>query len=188
MRQRVVDAGTIIAAVGAALLIASLFVEWYDPAGTGWQVFEVVDILLAAIALGTVALLLGAGRPADRGEDAPSWAPLLALAAVAVVAVQLIDLPPAARETDRATGAWLALAGALLLAAGALLRHSRISISVDVHQRDTRRRVPAVDRREEQGPAAPPAGPAGHSGAVRHDPQRTQPLEALDPEERPPEE
>ncbi|HEV8153669.1 MAG TPA: hypothetical protein VGP78_12070 [Solirubrobacteraceae bacterium] len=185
MRQRVVDAGTILAAVGAALLIASLFVEWYDPAGTGWQVFEVVDILLAALALGTVALLLGAGGRADRGEDAPPWAPLLALAAVVVVAVQLIDPPPAARETDRATGAWLALAGALLLAAGALLRHSRISISVDVHQRDTRRRVPAVDRREDPGP---PAGPPGHSGAVRRDPQRTQPLEALDPKDRPPEE
>ena len=185
MRQRVVDAGTILAAIGAALLIASLFVEWYDPAGTGWQVFEVVDILLAAIALGTVALLVGAGRSAGRGEDAPSWAPLLGLAAVVVVAVQLIDPPPAARETDRATGAWLALAGALLLAAGALLRHSRISISVDVHQRDTRRRVPAVDRRDEP---TPPAGPAGRAGAVRGDPQRTQPLEALDPDDRPPEE
>jgi carbon starvation protein CstA len=176
MRQRVVDAGTILAAVGAALLIASLFVDWYDPAGTGWQVFEFVDVLLAAIALVTVAVLLGAGRAGDAGDEAPSWAPLLALAAVAIVAVQLIDPPPAARETDRATGAWLALAGALLLAAGALLRRSRISISVDVHQRDTRRRVPAVDRREE--PAAP-------AGPVRRDPQRTQPLEALDPDDRP---
>jgi hypothetical protein len=182
MRQRVVDAGTILAAVGAALLIASLFVEWYDLAGTGWQVFEVVDVLLAAIALATPALLVGAGRPADSGDDAPSWAPLLALAAVAVVAVQLIDAPPAARDADPATGAWLALGGALLLAAGALLRRSRISISVDVHQRDTRRRVPAVDRRED--PGSPP-GPGGTAGAVRPDPQRTQPLEALDPDDRP---
>ena len=187
MRQRVVDAGTILAAVGAALLIASLFVEWYDVAGTGWQVFEVLDILLVALALATVALLVGAGRPAGRGEDGPAWAPLLALATVAIVAVQLIDPPPAARQTDRATGAWLALAGALLLAAGALLRQSRISISVDVHQRETRRRVPAVDRREE-GPPGPTPGPPGHAGAVRPDPQRTQPLEALDPDDRPPEE
>jgi peptidoglycan/LPS O-acetylase OafA/YrhL len=173
MRQRV-DAGTILAAVGAALLLASLFVEWFDPVGTGWQVFEVVDVLLAGIAVGTVAALFGRDRPAD---DAPWWVPLLATVAVAVVAVQLVDPPPAARETDRATGAWLALGGALLLAAGALLRHSRISISVDVHQRETRRRVPAVDRREE--PAPPAAAP------VRPDPQRTQPLEAIDPDDRP---
>ena len=79
MRQRVVDAGTILAAVGAALLIASLFVEWYDPAGTGWQVFEVVDVLLAAIALATVAVLLGAapGGPTTRrpGRRCSRWRP-----------------------------------------------------------------------------------------------------------------
>src|SRR4029453_18860326 len=98
-------------------LIASLFVEWYDPAGTGWQVFEVVDILLVAIALGTLALLLGAGGAGGPGGEAPSWAPLLALAAVTVVAVQLIDPPPAARETDLATAPRVALAGGLWRAA-----------------------------------------------------------------------
>ena len=175
MRQRV-DAGTILAAIGAVLLVVSLFVQWFDPVGTGWQVFEVVDVLLAGIAVATVVALFGRDRPAD---DPPWWLPLLAAVAVAVVAVQLIDPPPAARETDRATGAWLALAGALLLAAGALLRHSRISISVDVHQRETRRRVPAVDRREEPAPPPSPSGP------VRPDPQRTQPLERIDPDDRP---
>ena len=49
MRERF-DAGTGLVALGAVLLLVSLFVDWYDPSGTAWSVFEFVDILLALAA------------------------------------------------------------------------------------------------------------------------------------------
>jgi peptidoglycan/LPS O-acetylase OafA/YrhL len=147
MRQQRIDVGSILVAVGAALLLVSLFLQWYDPAGTGWQVFEALDILLAGIALGVLGAV--AGTLGSAGDGRGWWVPGLAACALLVVAVQLIDLPPAARGADRAVGAWLALAGSALLVLGALLQRMRISISVDLRERETRHRVPAVDRREE---------------------------------------
>jgi hypothetical protein len=172
MRQRL-DLGSILAALGAALLFVSLFVAWFDPGGTGWQVFEALDLVLAAIAVGALtAVAIGLGTAP---EDRAWWVPVLAVVAVAVVAVQLVDPPPAARGADRVEGAWLALGGALLLVLGALLQRARISISVDVRERDRRQRVPAVDRRE--GLADEPEQPATEvtrrGGA---DPDRTEPL------------
>ena len=39
MRERF-DAGTGLVALGAVLLLVSLFVDWYDPSGDAWAVFE----------------------------------------------------------------------------------------------------------------------------------------------------
>jgi hypothetical protein len=64
-----------------------------------------------------------------------------------IVLVELVDVPPAAGGGDPSTGAWLALAGAFLMAAGAALSLAAISVTVQVRERDVRRRVPAVDRR-----------------------------------------
>src|ERR671932_21440 len=50
LRERF-DAGTGLVALGAVLLLVSLFVNWYDPGGDAWAVFESVDLLLAAAAV-----------------------------------------------------------------------------------------------------------------------------------------
>ncbi len=178
MRQQRIDVGSILVAIGAALLFVSLFLQWYDPAGTGWQVFEALDLLLAAIALGVLAAV--AGGVGSAGEGRGWWVPALAALALVVVSVQLIDLPPAAQGADRAEGAWLALGGSALLVLGALLLRMRISLSIDLRERETRRRVPAVDRREAGDEPAPAAG--GERGTVAGDVERTQPL---DPDDRP---
>jgi hypothetical protein len=198
MRQRL-DLGSILAALGAALLFVSLFVTWFEPAGTGWQVFEALDLVLAAIAVGALAAVAAGLGTAP--EDRAWWVPALAAVALAIVAIQIIDPPPAARGADRVEGAWLALAGSLLLVVGAILQRTRISISVDVRERDRRRRVPAVDRRE--GVAEDPPEPAqtgatrgaiadpepgrgeqapGPMGRTVADPDRTQPLPPQDPD------
>jgi peptidoglycan/LPS O-acetylase OafA/YrhL len=177
MRQRL-DLGSILAALGAALLFVSLFVVWYEPGGTGWQVFEALDLVLAAIAVGVLsAVAVGVGTAP---EDRAWWVPALAAVAVAVVAVQLIDPPPAARGTDRVEGAWLALGGALLLVVGALLQRARISISVDVRERDRRQRVPAVDRRDAVADEPQEPAPEATRGSVV-DPDRTEPLPPQQP-------
>jgi peptidoglycan/LPS O-acetylase OafA/YrhL len=176
MRQRL-DLGSILAALGAALLLVSLFVAWFEPAGTGWQVFEALDLVLAGIAVGALAAVAAGLGTAP--EDRAWWVPALAAVALAVVAIQIIDPPPAASGADRVEGAWLALAGSLLLVVGAVLQRTRISISLDVRERDRRRRVPAVDRRE--GVAEDSPGPAEARTTVA-DPDRTQPLSPQDPD------
>ena len=126
---------------GSALLLVSLFTNWYDGGLTGWQVFETLDLVLAALA---VVGLVAAVRP----DAAPPWAAAVVPgAAVFIVAVQLIDGPPAAGGASPAAGAWVALAGAFLMAAGAALSLAAISVTVQIRERDTRRRVAAVDRR-----------------------------------------
>jgi hypothetical protein len=178
MRQQRIDVGSILVAVGAALLFVSLFLQWYEPAGTGWEVFEALDLLLAMIALAVLAAVAGGIGAAAEGRG--WWVPALASLALIVVAVQLINLPPAAQGADRGEGAWLGLAGAALTVIGALLQRMRISIAVDVRERETRRRVPAVDRREAAD--EPASGGAARSGAVAEEVDRTQPI---DPGERP---
>ena len=194
MRQKI-DAGSALASLGAALLLVSLFVRWWDPGGSAWQVFETLDLVMTAMAvLVAVATIGPLATPEGR---APKWAFWLALAALGVVVVQLVDAPPAARGSDVAIGAWLGLGSSALMAAGTLLSLSSIHITVDVRERDRRPRVAAVDRRPRSGAASPRAvqltsGPpeaeethiVSASGAVEDDSDRTQPMSALpDPDE-----
>ena len=43
LRERF-DAGTGLVALGAVLLLVSLFIDWYDPSGDAWAVFESLDL------------------------------------------------------------------------------------------------------------------------------------------------
>jgi len=206
---RRIDLGRAVLVAGAAVLFVSLFLKWYDTGPTGWEVFETLDLVLAALA---VAGLAAALRP----DLAPPWT-IFAVpgAAIVIVVVQLLNAPPAAGDGDPSTGLWLALAGSVLMGAGAALSLADISVTVQVREREVRRRVPAVDRRETAaapdpgdgtgvgGPElelddlaeAPRAGEAPEPGPPTTGPppaehvepgdlQRTQPLPPLDePEE-----
>jgi peptidoglycan/LPS O-acetylase OafA/YrhL len=144
--QRRVNAGEILAALGATLLLVSLFMDWYEPGLSSWTVFEIVDLTLAAIAIGVLLGTVGAwfGRDVNlRGERALVF---LAAGALIIVAASLIDPPPAASESDPETGAWLALAGTILMLAGSLLRDLGLSIVVAPREN---RREPAADYEEE---------------------------------------
>lgn len=190
MRHKL-DLGTALQGVGAVLVVIALSVRWYEPGGTAWRVFEVVDLLLAALAAVVVVFAIRRTLTGEPGTT-PGWVPALSLAVLVLVAAQVIDPPPAARGAARDTGAWLALAGALVMAAGAILDWARISVTVDVRGRDRRRRVPAVDRRErgadpaEAGQDAPRADRSRARAEAREDAPRSERSPAAEaPEERP---
>jgi hypothetical protein len=126
------DAGGVLAAIGGAVLVASLFIDWY-PGESAWTVFETLDIVLALIALAAIASVLPLrrpGEPAAGGLVPGALLPVLAAAALVIVVVSLVNDPPAARGESPEAGVWIALAGALLLAAGALLGRAQVSLVV----------------------------------------------------------
>jgi hypothetical protein len=122
MRLGQVRAGELLALAGAALIVVSLFERWYEgPAGTldAWDTFgpAVVLLLLAAIA----AIALFAVTVAERAPVIPvvvevSTVPL-GLAAVIAAIVRVLERPDGA--TSVCIGAWLGLAGAVAVLAGA---------------------------------------------------------------------
>jgi hypothetical protein len=149
LRERF-DAGTGLVAVGAVLLLVSLFIDWYHPGGDAWAVFESLDVLLAGAAV--CGLLAVAPRFGTGGLGRAL--PLISAIAFAVVLVQLIDPPPVVRHSDLATGAWLALAATATMTLGAILGAASISVTVDVRGRERRRRTAAIDARESAAAAA----------------------------------
>jgi hypothetical protein len=172
LRERF-DVGTGLVALGAVLLLVSLFVDWFDPSGDAWAVFELTDLVLVGCAIcGLVAIV---PRYAGLGRAIP----VIAYAALAIVAVQLIDPPPAARGDTLEAGAWLALAATALMAAGATMSAASISVTVDVRGRERRRRSAAIDAREareardepapfgDEDDDAPPASGGGADAAGR---------------------
>ncbi len=175
MRHRL-DLGTILQAIGALVVLASLFVRWFDPGGTAWQAFELTDLLLAVAALAVV--VVGVLRLATGEPGTPGWAQAVSAGVLLVVVTQLVEPPPVAAGATRATGAWLALGGAVAMALGALLHRAHISVSIDVSERDRRPRVAAVDRRAPGAAGAAPGRPGGSTAdEAPDDPlERTEPI------------
>jgi hypothetical protein len=208
--SRKIDARELVAALGGLMVLVSLFLDWFerdarsgsvivarDNAVTGWQVFESLDLVLAALAI--LAIATGAAALGTIATlRATSLLPL-GLVLALIVVVQLVSQPPAAWGADPAAGAWLALAGALLVLIGGVLTAASIDVTVNVGARDTRRRVAAVDRRPSaassgsgsatsSGPGSAPAAtpdPAPHRSLLdddpgHGDPEATQPFRPVD--------
>ena len=120
------DGSRLIAALGAVILLVSLFLNWFKPELTAWTVFEFVDLLLAALAVATLLGVFAQAVP-SAGEG-----PRLG-----GVAVDRPDRAPAGRRhagqpsaaavgRDLDTGVWVGLAGAILMALGGLLGFGRV--------------------------------------------------------------
>ena len=166
MRETQVPIGALVAAIGGLLLIVSLALDWFGRF-SGFNSFEFLDLLLVALGLAALAMLavaLGLLRTPLR----PGTALAVGILAVVVVASQLINHPPIGIERDPETGAWLGLAGAALMLAGAILSTARIAIAVEPRSRaggDT-------GTAQASPPPPPPASPASEDPTIRSQPPR----------------
>ena len=160
--------GPLIAAVGALILLVSLFLDWYEGL-TAFTVFELVDIVLVVCAL-LIVLQLAGGMGLIKPPASPVVSLLVALFALGVVLTQLVNDPPAVaggNGPDRDIGIWLAVAGTVLMATGAFLATANISLSIEPRERAAAQGPARVDhdaetvREPSRGPAArddePPA-------------------------------
>lgn len=131
-RTTQIPIGPLVAALGALLLIVSLFLDWYEQV-SGFTIFEFLDLLLLGLAVATLVALaaaMGLLRPAFT----PAHGLAVALLALLVVCSQLINDPPLvanAGEVDKDIGIWLALAGTTLMVAGAVLSTARLALAVE---------------------------------------------------------
>ena len=154
--ERRIPLGPLVGTFGALVLVVSLFLDWWQGV-TAFTAFEALDLVLLALAVGTaLALVAEAGIRLPATPVAGRALPL-ALVALLIVLVQLVNDPPLVLGDSgptHDTGIWLALAGAVLMSAGALVTASRISLAVDVRRRDRPTRDPAEaeTRRPDEGP------------------------------------
>ncbi len=162
-RDTQIPVGPLVAAVGAILLIVSLFLDWYEELA-GFTVFEFIDLLLVGLALVTLFALAGA-LGLVRAPVRPGVPLGVALLALVIVLSQVLNDPPAVagpNGADPDTGIWLALAGAALMVAGAILSTARIAIAVEPRSRGAA--APPAQQ------AARPAPPADDAPTVRDEP------------------
>jgi uncharacterized membrane protein HdeD (DUF308 family) len=133
MSLRRLRVGELLALVGAACVIVSLLEPWYDGALgrlDAWDTFGPAVILLMAAACAALALVLS--NLAERSPALPVslavWSILLGLIAVIAAVVRVLERPD--HTTSLCAGAWLALAGAVAILAGAWqsLRDERTSL------------------------------------------------------------
>jgi hypothetical protein len=146
------EVGPLLVALGAAILLVSLFLEWYGTL-TAWEAFEVVEVLLAVLAVAALTVSVGLLLP-DLGYLERRWLPPIVAAAAILVIAEVIDPPPTAAGEDLEAGAWLAFGAVFLMSAGALLTVGRISFALSVEDRDVRERVPVVDHRQDTSETA----------------------------------
>jgi hypothetical protein len=116
--------GEVLAAAGGAVLLGSLFTEWYGAraraeGASGWQSFDVVDLYLTLVALLAFALLVAQAR---RSPAVPVTLSVLtftaALLALLVVTWRLIDQPGPNEFITVSQGAWIGFDGVLLVLVG----------------------------------------------------------------------
>ena len=141
------EVGPLLVALGAALLLVSLFLEWYGTL-TAWEAFEVVEVVLAVLAVAALTVAAGLLLP-DLGYLERRWLLPVVGAAVILVVAEVIDPPPTASGEELEACVWFAFGAVLLMSLGALLTFGRISFSLSVEDRDVRERVPVVDHRQD---------------------------------------
>lgn len=152
------EVGPILVALAAIVLLVSLFLDWFGPF-TAWDSFELVDVLLAVLAVAALVVAAGLLAP-ELSVVERRWLPAVVVGVAVLVASQIIDPPPVVGDAERDTGAWVALASALVMLIGAVLSFGRVSFAVSVEGRpDRRERVPVVDHRQDTTESAAVAPP-----------------------------
>lgn len=125
------EAASLVTLFGSVLLLVSPFLTWFDPGGSAWSLFELLDLLLVGCSLyvgvtATMRLL-----DVDRGTDRRG-VPIAGGLALAATLFTMLEPPPVALDASLGFGAWLALFGALLILAAGLLDAARVSVTVNI--------------------------------------------------------
>ncbi|HEV2812426.1 MAG TPA: hypothetical protein VGW10_04160 [Solirubrobacteraceae bacterium] len=108
-----ISRGEMIAGAGGIGLFLFLFVDWASTV-SAWEAFDVVDIVLAAIGLGVVALV--AARAAGQNVAVPGGSgTAIALAGFAAAIITLTFL---LESDDREIGLYLSVLAALAIVYG----------------------------------------------------------------------
>ena len=114
--------GQLVCGAGGALLIVSLFLPWAGAADgdrSGWELWTMADVFLLIAGLVAVGMALTGGRVGVFRPDLSlsAAADLLALVAIVLLAwLVIFDFP---EDAGREVGVFLALIGAVTIAAGA---------------------------------------------------------------------
>ena len=142
------DIGPFVLALGALVLLVSLFLTWYDGQITvnAWDVFEITDVLLAALAIAALVAAIGLMTPRVDYVDR-RFVPWIVGAAFVLVCDQLLSPPVVFDNADYGTGIWMAFGATIVMGIGAILSLTKVSFAVAVEGRDRRQRVAAVDHR-----------------------------------------
>ena len=133
MSLRRLRLGELIALAGAICVIVSLFERWYENAYgnlSAWDTFGPAVVLLIAAAAAALALVVSTitERSTALPVAAAVWSTLFGIIAVIAAVVRVLERPDHA--TSVCIGAWLALAGAILILVGSWqsLRDERTSL------------------------------------------------------------
>jgi len=126
--MRRVRIGEIVAGVAGAVLLLSLFLEWYTVRGraeglTAWSAFSFVDLLVCLVAL--LGIALAVSQVVGRGPALPVAIGVitatLGLAATLLVLYRILNQPGPNDAIGVGAGAWIGLAACLGVFLGAWL-------------------------------------------------------------------
>jgi hypothetical protein len=132
-----INGGLVLAMLGALALLVSLFLTWYDPGRDAWTVFELNDLVLAALGLLVLASSVPGLLGSPRLRHAPdSSIPYAGVGALIIVTATLIQAPPSATHGSPQLGAWLALGAAVAITLGGLLLRARVSVVITLRAQD----------------------------------------------------
>ncbi|MGK2938265.1 MAG: hypothetical protein ACSLFR_10750 [Solirubrobacteraceae bacterium] len=177
------EAASLAALFGAVLLLVSPFLTWFDPGGSAWTLFELLDLVLVGIALYIGVTATTRLLDVDRGAD-PRGVPIAGGVALAAVLATMLEPPPVALDASTGFGAWLALLGSVIILAAGLLDLARVSVTVSVGAREDDEQTDAPVRTERGPQTWTPPAPAPAPASTEAPPSRTPSL--LRPNDPPP--
>ncbi|UJA21281.1 hypothetical protein HJD18_14390 [Thermoleophilia bacterium SCSIO 60948] len=175
------DGALALSAAGGLALLVSLFLDWYEPGLSAIEVFEITDLLLAGIAIASIAIAIQAMTVEPGYEDPRTdWLAPIGMAATAIVLWEIIDNPPAVAGNPVAAGAWIGFVGAIAIAVGALLWGSRLSLVLTLRPREggeEEREAPLPAPVAEPHPDDPATGEEDVAGVEPYEPDVSRPRE-----------
>jgi hypothetical protein len=120
MDLRRLRAGELIAGAAGLVLLASLFLSWYD-GRSGWESLGILDVILAFVALNAIAIpvVTASYRVPALPLAHQSLTTLIGIVAVLLVLGRVANIPDWA--SGREGGLWIALLATLGVMAGGLI-------------------------------------------------------------------